>query len=161
MKPELQTSLVTSIRHIAPRRSGRLALSLIAGAVCAVACQLAPISMAAARECEEVRGDKKLTLDEAALSVKMQTSGAIASYTVVEDIRLKQLKGHCVSGNESFAFHQQLFGLTIEFTAGGKVQRKKFLCLDYKYDTPLGRSCDREVKQIDWAAPSRVRKLYE
>ena len=139
-------------RHLSWRRAVSLAL------VCLVGGGLPATAGPETHECQAVEGYR---IDWDTKKVHATGGREAIDASVQEEVHLSQLTGHCISGADRFDFDRQVYGLSVEFEVGGKKLRRKFVCILSKYETPAGRSCDREVRKIDWNAPARLRRAFE
>jgi hypothetical protein len=88
------------------------------------------------------------------LVLKSRTGGTPLQFQVVERTLLRELLGYCIGKGKRYRFRTEIYGLTLEFEADGTKMRERFRCEMLADGTPAGITCEREIRSIDWHAPS-------
>jgi hypothetical protein len=139
----------------------RIAVVYVSVALAALAlCPYALGSDAPLKECKAVGNSRSFALDIEANVVRKGESGRGIPYNVLNRQRLRELSGYCITQGRRYRFSTEVYGLTVEFTDGETRQRLRFRCEATEDATPAALTCDREVRTIDWQAPSRVFDRY-
>lgn len=123
-------------------------------------CPYALGSDAPSTECKAVGSNRGFALDIEADIIRSRESGRAIPYSVLDRQRLRELSGYCNTQGRRYRFNTEVYGLTVEFDDGGTRRRLRFRCEATEDATPAGLSCDREVRTIDWRAPSNVFDRY-
>lgn len=99
-------------------------------------------------------------LDAEAGVIHKKGNDQAIKYKSLDRQRLRELSGYCNTKNGRYRFNTEVYGLTVEFSDSGVRYKSRFRCELSEDATPAGLSCDREVRTIDWQAPSATIDAY-
>jgi hypothetical protein len=121
---------------------------------------LAVSSDAPTHACQLVASRPEFEFDPEANALRKQSTNAAARFSTIERKRLRHVLGFCNAKGRRYRFSTEVYGLTLQFVDKGTQLRKRFRCTKSEDATPAGLNCDREIRMIDWRAPSRIDNLY-
>jgi hypothetical protein len=117
-------------------------------------------SDAPTHSCQPVASRPDFEFDPEVNVLRKQSTNVAARFSTMDRKRLRHVLGICDAKGRRYRFSTEVYGLTLQIVEKGTRVRKRFRCTKSEDATPAGLNCDREIRMIDWRAPSRVRDLY-
>lgn len=111
-------------------------------------------------DCSAVGGESgyELVPDKKEKKLELRRKGSDDVITVDKEVRrrLTEISGYCASRAGHMRFKTEVYGVILEFTDKGTKRTRKFRCERLQDEMPASATCDREMRLIDWKAPSDV-----
>jgi hypothetical protein len=117
-------------------------------------------SDAPTHSCQPAASMPEFEFDPEANVLRKQSTNVTARFSTIDRKRLRHVLGFCNAKGRRYRFSTEVYGVTLQFVDKGTWLRKRFRCTKSEDATPAGLNCDREIRMIDWQAPSRIDNLY-
>jgi hypothetical protein len=117
-------------------------------------------SDAPTHSCQLVASSPDFEFDPETNALRKQSTNVAARFSTIDRKRLRHVLGFCNAKGRRYRFSTEVYGLTLQFVDNGTRLTKRFRCTKSEDATPAGLNCDREIRMIDWRAPSSIDNRY-